>query len=180
MSDIIELNRGIRCDACGVINWPTAMACMRCNAMLDKRAAHRMIPCASIENMTFSQSLARVFEIVDYVLLAPAFCGLMLSLMVVGTAPWFTLIIAGWFTLGCLLLRGFFRHSRGRLSSDQVTLLWLATIGYNMIDLFVTWTIASYSYNSTFYYLGLWPLLVVIFSGMALMSERRRNQQSSY
>ncbi len=180
MSDINEMTRGIQCTTCGVVNWPTANCCMRCNATLDKRPARQALSYAAGGDMTFSQSLARFFEIVDYVLLLPASYGLMLALMFLASAPWFTLIIAFWFALGCLLLRGFFRHSRGRLDNAQVSRLWAATIGYNLVDLIFTWAIAAYDTNSTFYYLGFWPLLVVVLAGMALVSEGRQQQRVSY
>jgi hypothetical protein len=180
MSDINEMTRGIQCTMCGVVNWPTANCCMRCNAALDKRPARPVLSYTAGGDMTFSQSLARFFEIVDYVLLLPASYGLLLALLFVGTAPWFTLIIATWFALGCFLLRGFFRHSRGRLNQEEVSRLWAATIGYNMVDLLFTWAIASYDNSPTFYYFGLWPLLVVVFAGMALVSEGRRNRSFSY
>ncbi|MBD0326585.1 MAG: hypothetical protein ICV68_09145 [Pyrinomonadaceae bacterium] len=180
MNNIIEMNRGIQCITCGVVNWPTAPRCMRCNTTLGKRAPQQVYSNTTDGSMTFSQSLARVFEVIDYALLLPAGYGLLLSLLFIASAPWFSLIILVWFAAGCWLLRGFFLHSRGRLNNAQVYRLWAATIGYNMIDLIFTWTIASYDNASTFYYLGLWPLLVVVFSGIALISESRRNQSVSY
>lgn len=180
MNDTNEMTRGIQCTTCGAANWPTAPRCMRCNTTLYKYSAPQVYSYTTDGNMTFSQSLARFFEIVDYVLLLPAGYGLLLSLMMAGSAPWFPLAIIVWFTLGCLLLRGFFLHSRGRLNSTQISSLWAFTIVYNMIDLAFTWAIASYDTNSTFFYLGLWPLLVVVFSGMALVSESRRNESPSY
>jgi hypothetical protein len=178
MSNTNEMTRGIQCTTCGVVNWPTAPRCMRCNTTLDKRTPQQVFSYKTNGGMTFSQSVARFFEIVDYVLLLPAGYGLLISLILLMSAPWFPLLIIFWFTCGCFLLRGFFLHSRGRLNDTQVTRLWAATIGYNMVDLLFTLVVASYDNAPTFYYFGLWPLAVVILSGMALMSENRRNQDA--
>jgi hypothetical protein len=180
MTEMTEMTRGIQCGTCGVVNWPTAMCCMRCNAALDKRLPREVRPSKADGDMSFSQSLARVFEIIDFVLLLPATYGLVLSLAFIAFVPWLTLIIMGWFTLGCFLLRGFFRHSRGRLDDSQVKRLWLATMGYNMVDLIIMWMIALKDDVAGFYYLGLWPLLVVVFSAMALASESRRRAHLYY
>lgn len=179
MTEIIETTAGIRCQMCGVVNWPTALACMGCNATLDKRPAQAMISYSAVGAKSFSQQVARFFELVDYVLLAPASFGLMLSLTVVGKAPWFTMIIAASFAAGCYLLSGFFRHSRGRLNDSQVKFLWCATIVYNAVDLIVTLLIARAGGNEFFYLFTLWPLLVVILSAMALSSESQRTKLSS-
>ena len=179
MTEIIETNVGIRCQMCGVVNWPTALACMACNAALDKRPTREMFSYPSVGTMSFSQKVARFFEFTDYVLLAPATIGLMLSLTVVSNAPWFTLIIAASFAAGCYLLSGFYRHSRGRLNDSQVSFLWCATIVYNAVGLIVTLLIARAGRDEVFYLFGLWPLLVVILSALALSSENQRAKLSS-
>jgi hypothetical protein len=177
MTNIIETTDGIRCGMCGAVNWPTAMSCMHCTATLDKRPTRsRELPYTMGGDKSFSQRLAHIFEIVDYILLVPAIYGLLLSLMLIGGAPQVTFIIGGWFAAGCFLLRGFYRHARGRLNDAQVTTLWRATFGYNLIDLAVMWLITIKSQQTIFFYFGLWPLLVVVFSVMALVSERRRRQ----
>jgi ribosomal protein L40E len=174
MTNIIETNSGIRCGMCGAVNWPTATSCMRCTATLDKRPARKALPYTMGRDLSFSQRLAHFFAIVDYVLLIPAIYGLLLSLVVIVDAPHVTFLIIGWFTAGCFLLRGFFRHSRGRLSDSQVKTLWRATMGYNLVDLVAMWLIALKSGQVIFFYFGLWPLAVVVFSVMALVSESRR------
>lgn len=180
MTEINEITRGIQCNTCGVVNWPTALCCMRCNAALDKRLLQAAPSYRVGGDMTFSQSLARFFEIVDYVLLAPASYGMLMLLAFLPRSPLFPLAVAAWFTIGCFLLSGFFRHSRGRLKDSQVSLLWWATIAYNMVDLTIMWVIARQDTNSAFFYFGLWPLLVVVFSAMALTSESRRSKTPSY
>ncbi|HEX8493995.1 MAG TPA: hypothetical protein VF658_14205 [Pyrinomonadaceae bacterium] len=174
MTEIIETNVGIRCQMCGVVNWPTALACMNCTTTLDKRPARAMFSYSTLGAMSFSQKVARFFEIADYLLLTPAIVGLLFSLMIVGNAPWFTLIIAVSFAAGCYLLIGFFRHSRGRLNDSEISRLWYATIVYNFIDLIATLLIAGASRDEFFYLYSLWPLLVIILSAMALSRERQR------
>lgn len=179
MRDIIETTTGIRCGMCGVVNWPTAMSCMRCTATLDKQQQQNALAYPLSSERTFSQSLARFFEVVDYILLIPASYGMLLLLLVGFSAPLMAkgvaLGIGVWFIAGCFLLRGFFRHSRGRLSDSGIRKLWLATIGYNLVDLTITCLIAQSSRaDMGFYAFTVWPLLVIILSGMALSTERQR------
>lgn len=179
MTEIIETTAGIKCRMCGVVNWPTALACMGCNATLDKRPAREIFAYPTTDAMSFSQKVARFFEIADYLLLVPAIAGLLFSLVALRSAPWFTLIIAASFAAGCYLLSGFFRHSRGWLSEAKIFSLWVATIVYNVIDLIVTLLIVNASRDKVFYFLALWPMLVILLSAMALSSEKRRLKLSS-
>ncbi|HEV7844018.1 MAG TPA: hypothetical protein VGO69_10005 [Pyrinomonadaceae bacterium] len=174
MTEIIETTRGIRCTVCGTINWPTAMSCMGCTTTLDKRRVRETLSYSANGDMTFSQSLARFFEVIDFILLVPACFGLLMLLPLVAAAPLFVLAIMIWSTAGCFLLRGFFRHSRGRLSDNGIAALWWAAIGYNLVDLVVLWVLALHDRAPALYYVGLWPLLVVVFSALALISEQRR------
>ena len=179
MTDIIETTTGIRCNMCGVVNWPTAMSCMGCTARLDKRTQIDALSYPLSSERTFSQSLARFFEVMDYILLVPASYGMLLVLLMAVSAPLaakgMALGMMCWFIAGCFLLRGFFRHSRGRLSDSGIRILWLATIGYNLVDLTITCLIAQSSRaDMGFFIFALWPLLVIIFSGMALWTERQR------
>jgi hypothetical protein len=156
---------------------------MRCTATLDRRTATDALIAPASGEMTFSQSLARFFEVMDYILLVPAGYGMLLILLIGLGAPLEAKVIAlgitGWFIAGCFLLRGFFRHSRGRLSDSGIRALWLATIGYNLIDLIITCLIAqSSNADRGFYYFALWPLLVIIFSAMALWTEKQRLKTS--
>lgn len=82
---------------------------------------------------TFSQKVARAFEIADYVLLIPAALGVLLATLLIGAAPWFTLLIYGTFILGVVLLVGYFKHSRGRLDEKHISALWIATAVYNTV-----------------------------------------------
>jgi hypothetical protein len=138
-----------------------------------------MFPYTPADAKSFSQKVARFFEVVDYLLLAPATFGLMLALTVSNFAPWFTLSIITAFVGGCYLLSGFFRHSRGRLSDSKVSFLWCATIVYNSIDLIVTLLIAGESRDKFSYVFALWPLVVILLSALALASENRRVKLTS-
>lgn len=82
---------------------------------------------------TVSQKIARVFEIVDYVLLIPSLGGLLLGMMMLisGEAAGIGLGILAVFTIGTILLVGYFKHSRGRLSEKSTVALWLGTIVFN-------------------------------------------------
>ncbi len=175
MADIIESTAGIECHLCGVVNWPTAMACMGCNATLDKRPRRALVSYTGSQPMSYSQKVARFFELTDYVLLAPATYGLAMAMLTLVYAPWFGLSIVGAYIAGCFLLRGFFRHSRGRLNDSKTSVLWGATIAYNMVDLIVTLFIAASGRNTgSFYLLSLWPMLVIVLSASALLSENQR------
>ena len=176
MTEIIETTNGIKCQACGTLNWPTAMSCMSCTATLEQRPVRKVL-FSSFGKMSFSQKVARFFEITDYVLLIPATAGLLYSLFLF---PFLPMIVGSWYFAGCLLLRGFFRHSRGRLSDKGITQLWLATIGYNLVDLVLTLMVANSSRDNFFYLFTLWPLFVILLSATALMKEKQAGQSFSY
>lgn len=174
MTDSIETARSIKCQMCGVVNWPTAPACMGCNAPLEIRTGQELIGRPIGSKMSFSQKVARFFEIADYLLLLPAIYGLFLSLGLIGMAPWFTLIVVTSFIAGCWLLSGFIRHSRGRLSEAKVKRLWYATMAYNFIELASLWVLNSSSRKGEAFLFSLWPLLVVLLSATALWSEGQK------
>lgn len=176
MTEIIETTAGVRCQMCGVLNWPTAISCMRCTATLDKRPASASTIYAPAAPMSFSQKVARFFEVVDFLLLPPAAFGLAFSMLLLGFAPWFPLGIAGWFIAGCFLLRGFFRHSRGRLDERQVSILWYATMGYNLVEMVAMLAMGVNGANAQLFLLSLWPMLVILLSASALHSESKRRE----
>lgn len=89
---------------------------------------------------TYSQKVARTFEIIDYILLLPSLAMALLVLPVstanferfsIGVVVW-TMVI-----FGCWLMSGYFRHSRGTLSSRGDSMVWIGTIVYNSIFLLV-------------------------------------------
>jgi hypothetical protein len=85
--------------------------------------------------MNYSQKAARVFEIVDYILLIPAALGVLVASLMVFSVPLFTLVIWTIAGFGVALLIGYCRHSRGRLSERKVSMLWFGTIFYNSIPM---------------------------------------------
>lgn len=98
---------------------------------------------------TFSQKVARFFEVMNFIALIP----ITLSLgVILFFSVFYTLafLASGWiliyftieliillipYSLMCLLLRGYFLHSRGRLSEEKVKWLWIGTIIFNIIPL---------------------------------------------
>lgn len=86
---------------------------------------------------TISQKIARVFEIVDYFLLVPSLAGLLFGLMMFRNADsaLYGFAICAVFTVGTILLVGYFKHSRGRLSEKATVALWIGTIIFNGIFL---------------------------------------------
>ena len=90
-----------------------------------------------MSDKTVSQKIARVFEIVDYILLVPSIVGLFFGLLMIGRSgsAMFGVGIIAIFTIGVILLVGYFKHSRGRLSDNRVRALWIGTIVFNGIFL---------------------------------------------
>lgn len=131
---------------------------------------------------TYSQKIARVFEIVDYILLVPAILGVLLATLIFSGA---TLIVYGVFISGVLLLIGYRRHSRGNLSPENMTALWMGTAIYNFILLLPCLFLASkmiqqgVSADTGFYFLFIFAVvagyLAAIISALkAYQFEKRR------
>src|SRR5688572_23218851 len=89
---------------------------------------------------TYSQKIARVFEIADYILLVPATFGVLAATLGFNGV---TLIIYVVFIVGLILLIGYRRHWRGNLSPENLTALWIGTIVYNLILLLPSLLLAS-------------------------------------
>jgi hypothetical protein len=176
MTDIIETTAGVRCQMCGVVNWPTAIYCMSCTTTLDKRPESERIAYPLDAPMSFSQKVARFFEVIDYLLLPPATFGLVFSMLLLTMAPWVPLIITASYLAGCFLLRGFFKHSRGRLSDKDVSILWCATMAYNFVEAAVFGLLAGLDRAWEPLLFSIWPLLVVLLAALALFSESTRKQ----
>lgn len=79
---------------------------------------------------TYSQKIARVFEIVDYILLLPSILGVFLATLIFSIV---TFLVYGIFIAGVILLVGYRRHARGNLSPENLTALWIGTAVYNFI-----------------------------------------------
>lgn len=79
---------------------------------------------------TYSQKVARAFEIADYILLLPAGFGALLATLAFSG---FTLLVYAFFIGGLILLVGYYKHSRGTLGNEYVPALWIGTAVYNFI-----------------------------------------------
>ena len=82
---------------------------------------------------TYSQKVARVFEIMDYILLVPSALGLLLATLLIKEAAWFALLVYAAFGVGVGLMIGYFKHSRGRLAEEYIPALWMTSAIYNLI-----------------------------------------------
>lgn len=87
---------------------------------------------------TYSQKVARVFEVIDYFLLFPAVIGALVGLAALQSAPQYTLLMYAVLTVGITLLVGYFKHSRGRLDEKCFSALWLTSAVFNFL-LFLPW-----------------------------------------
>jgi len=83
-----------------------------------------------VTEKTYSQKIARGFEIADYILLVPAVIGALLATLVAGL---FTLVIYGIFFTGVILLVGYYKHARNTLNQKYSAALWIATAVYNSL-----------------------------------------------
>jgi len=89
---------------------------------------------------TYSQKVARAFEIADYILILPAGLGALAATLLFGV---FTLLVYAFFIVGVVLLVGYYKHSRGRLSKEHLPALWIGTAVYNFILLLPVLYLAS-------------------------------------
>lgn len=105
---------------------------------------------------TYSEKLARLFEVVDYLLLIPLlyigilyfipyflFAGLfafayLFSKDYIFGVTFFAICFAVFaiFAFGIRLMMGYSKHSRGRLNKNKVDKLWISTICFNAIFFF--------------------------------------------
>ena len=116
---------------------------------------------------TYSQKIARVFEIADYILLVPAILGILLATLFFSGA---TLVVYGIFIAGIILLVGYRRHWRGDLDPENLTKLWSGTAVYNSI-LLLPWLFGAskmlqkgVSADSAFFFIF---VLAVVFGYLA-------------
>lgn len=82
---------------------------------------------------TYSQKVARVFEIIDYFMLLPAAIGFLFGFAFIASNPLYTLLLYSFLIIGIVLLVGYFKHSRGNLDEKYFSALWLTTAGYNLV-----------------------------------------------
>ena len=138
---------------------------------------------------TYSQKIARVFEVVNY-FMAPipmAFGGLTLFF-----APWMIFVVLMiWLFCGpgLWLAALYFKHSRGELDEEKAPGMWIGTIAFNGLFLLVNIGVVYRNYSSaheSFYprtirtveivwvVLALWWMLAIILSLTALWSEYKQ------
>jgi hypothetical protein len=82
---------------------------------------------------TYSQKVARAFEIIDYFLLIPAGIGALVGLVAIGSIPLYALLLYAVLITGIVLLVGYFKHSRNTLNPDHISALWLTSAVYNFL-----------------------------------------------
>lgn len=82
---------------------------------------------------TYSQKVARVFEIIDYFLLVPAAIGLLVGLAAIFESPAIGGLVLAVLGIGIALMVGYIKHSRGKLSHEYISVLWIGTAIYNFM-----------------------------------------------
>ncbi len=82
---------------------------------------------------TYSQKVARVFEIIDYFLLIPAAIGALVGFFILFGSPLLGGLIYAGLGIGIALMVGYIKHSRGKLSQDYISFLWIGTAIYNFM-----------------------------------------------
>ena len=101
---------------------------------------------------SLSQKIARVFEIVNYILLIPTtlieLFTLLYGLIMVLAGGFVVLLLIVFITLiysfGGLLLYGYFKHWRGEISQVRAVWLWIGTIIFNLIPVaLLLWNLAT-------------------------------------
>ncbi len=97
---------------------------------------------------TYSQDVARAFEIVDYFLLVPAGLGALMAILMIGWNPLFTFLVYGLLSVGVVLLVGYFKHSRATLNPKHISALWITSALYNFLLLLPSLYYVSYMYQS--------------------------------
>ena len=156
---------------------------------------------------TYSQKVARAFEIVDYILVVPSVAGALLTILVFfeGLSEMFTRSKIGGLILvlfslcilpmcffGCRLMLGYFRHSRGILDDKFVPGLWIKTAVYNAFFLFPTLFLVLLKFISEpkdfilyldsvplpVHWLVAWWAVAIVFSLSALKNVRANSEHS--
>lgn len=112
---------------------------------------------------TYSQKVARVFEVISYVLLVPAFFGFFYAVLLIifglgaGDAYVFFcgLVPVMVAAAGIMLLVGYFKRSRDRLDEKYISALWIGTMVYNFLLLLPWILVALYHVKSSTFEDGL-------------------------
>jgi hypothetical protein len=150
-------------------------------------------------NKTFSQKIARIFEIVGYLWLIPSIYMLFFALVLMlysiaflanGSVVGLVGILIGVipfviFGFGVFLLRKYYKHSRGLLDEEEILPLWFITLIFNLV--FLLPAIYFYSVSPPVDFLDIdaaqygtlligiltpfWWAAAVVLSGAAIVSE---------
>jgi hypothetical protein len=144
--------------------------------------------------MSLSQRIARLLEIINYFLLVPttlieiitliwSFIALMNTKFQVSNLHLDVVFaIMAIYPFGTLLLYGYRKHSRGQTSKTSAFWLWVGTIGFNLAPLF--WMLSIWANNnftirdktseSWFYNILGYYMLVILLAITALINDLRR------
>ncbi len=136
--------------------------------------------------MTHSQSIAKVFTYVGYILLIPAILGTAISLLTVYLA----IIPIAISSVGIYLLMGYRKHGKGELNEGKIISLWVKTAIFNFV-LLVPSILVAYQNESIhtinewltgniaarlYFSIVMWQLMAVLLSISAVADELRSNQ----
>lgn len=93
-----------------------------------------------------SQTYARIFAVIGTLLLIPGLFGLLVSLL----AMQLFFILLPFVIVGCILLRGYFKHKNNNLDEKWIVRLWLGTIIFNGFLFLLTfgYTFSQISYGN--------------------------------
>jgi hypothetical protein len=137
---------------------------------------------------SLSQKVARFLEIICYFLIIPTslieiatiYYGSIFLFTTAFGALLFCLLITAIYTVGTLLLYGYYKHSRGKLSKQKSFWLWIATLVFNFIPfayMTLFWSSNSSLTNSTesywFYNIFAFYTAIILLAIVALISDFR-------
>lgn len=112
---------------------------------------------------SLSEKIARVFEIVGYILLIPTIPVVFISAVFI-----FPLLISvPLLTIGLTLFAGYIKHSRGNLDESKVVILWVATFIFNSLPLLFLATRYYSNAGNLLESLGLFSILLIFWWIMA-------------
>lgn len=129
---------------------------------------------------SLSNKIARVFEVVGYVLLIPAILLTAISILFIIFSLFIIplLIAVPSFGIGLILFAGYIKHSRGNLDKNNILPLWSATFLFNFIPLVILIILYDFGYSKTlkdlnFFYivLILWWIIACCLSLTAVYDE---------
>lgn len=138
--------------------------------------------------MTHSQSIAKVFTIIGYIMLIPAVLGVLASFL---TASPMIIIPLSLLFFGSWLLRSYQRHWRGDLKEENIKAMWISSAIFNSMlllpqILFFSQTLSlnelsesiksSGGYGSIYLSIVIWQLFAIFLSISAIRSELKINR----